>query len=420
MVTIENKSYLQKYLQTYTYTQESDNLFGKRVSKTKVESIQIKEHTIFRYTNEFWTSKQRQANSLHEISYRACFKPQVPHFFIKLLTNEKDVVFDPFAGRGTTLIEAALLNRNIIGNDVNPLSEILTLSRLIIPDISELEKRLLQIKTDYHLKAEIDLSMFYHPKTEAEIVSLKNYLQERKWSNKEDALDRWIRMVATNRLTGHSANFFSVYTLPPNQAVKPEKQKKINEQRNQKPEYKDTKKIILKKTWDLIKDITPNLKKQILEIANHSVFLTKDARYIYDIPDECVQLTVTSPPFLDVVQYADDNWLRLWFNGFDENEIKSKITITKSVEEWENVMEKVFRQLYRITKKNGYVAFEVGEVRNGKINLDEIIVPIGIQAGFHCEGIMINQQTFTKTSNIWGIKNNSKGTNTNRIVLFKK
>src|SRR5690349_8551146 len=55
------------------------------------------------YLNEFWTSKQRAANRLHEISYRACFKPQLPHFFIERLTKPGDVVFDPFMGRGTTL-----------------------------------------------------------------------------------------------------------------------------------------------------------------------------------------------------------------------------------------------------------------------------------------------------------------------------
>ena len=37
--------------------------------------------------NEFWTSEQRQANRLHEISYRACFKPQLPRFFIELFSK---------------------------------------------------------------------------------------------------------------------------------------------------------------------------------------------------------------------------------------------------------------------------------------------------------------------------------------------
>ncbi len=61
------------------------------------------------FVNEFWTAKQRQASSLHEISYRACFKPQLPRFFIERLTQPGDVVYDPFMGRGTTVLEAALL-----------------------------------------------------------------------------------------------------------------------------------------------------------------------------------------------------------------------------------------------------------------------------------------------------------------------
>src|SRR4051794_1805062 len=55
------------------------------------------------FTNEFWTAKQRAGNSLHEISYRACFKPQLPRFFIERLTKPGDRVYDPFMGRGTTL-----------------------------------------------------------------------------------------------------------------------------------------------------------------------------------------------------------------------------------------------------------------------------------------------------------------------------
>src|SRR6266478_5367621 len=78
------------------------------------------------YENEFWTAKQRAANRLHEVSYRACFKPQLPRFFIERLTQPGDVVYDPFMGRGTTPIEAALLGRVPMGNDINPLSAVMT------------------------------------------------------------------------------------------------------------------------------------------------------------------------------------------------------------------------------------------------------------------------------------------------------
>jgi hypothetical protein len=33
---------------------------------------------------------------------------------------------------------------------------------------------------------------------------------------------------------------------------------------------------------------------------------------------------------------------------------------------------------------------------------------------------MINQQEFTKTAHCWGVTNNAGGTNSNRIVLFRK
>jgi hypothetical protein len=133
-----------------------------------------------------------------------------------------------------------------------------------------------------------------------------------------------------------------------------------------------------------------------------------------------VQLTVTSPPFLDVVQYREDNWLRCWFCGHNEEVIGEQITMARTLDEWTGVMGSVVRELYRITRQGGYVAFEVGEVRKRTIRLEEHVVPLGIDAGFRCEGVLINQQIFTKTSNIWGVNNMASGTNTNRIVLFHK
>ena len=84
------------------------------------------------------------------------------------------------------------------------------------------------------------------------------------------------------------------------------------------------------------------------------------------------------------------------------------------------MMGNVFDELYRITVPGGWVAFEVGEVNNGKIKLDEYVVPLGLESGFGCAGIMVNSQDFTKTSNIWGVNNMKTGTNTNRIVLLNK
>ncbi len=406
------------YLKSYTFEETENLALFPPHNRTVVEPFEVNGIQTSRFVNEYWTSRQRQSSSIHEISYRACFKAQLPRFFIKLLTLPGDIVYDPFSGRGTTVIEAAILNRRVISNDINPLSKIITYPRLCIPAIEEIYSLLNPIPIDKSLKAEIDLSMFYHPETEAEIVSIRQYLEDRKISGKEDDIDRWIRMVATNRLTGHSSGFFSVYTLPPNQAVSPESQIKINKKRNQKPQYRDTKEMIKRKTVSLLRNLSPLEIANLKNASESALFIEKDAGNTKEIESSQVSLTVTSPPFLDVVQYSKDNWLRCWFNGIDTMEIEKRITMARTIEEWSAVMERVFHELYRVTKPGGWVAFEVGEVRNGKINLEEYVIPLGLQAGFKCLGVIINLQQFTKTSNIWGIKNNNCGTNTNRIVLF--
>jgi hypothetical protein len=407
---------MQSYLSSLAEFPNQGSLFGE--TDSLVGKTQVDEKEYSRFVGEFWTSKQRQATSLHEIAYRACFKAQLPNFFITKLTKEGDTVYDPFSGRGTTIVEAALCGRNGIANDINPISRILTEGRLKIPSLQDIKTRLCEIQTDESSKSDLDLSMFYHPKTLLEILSLKTYFLRWQQENSLDPVDKWIRMVATNRLTGHSAGYFSVYTLPPNQAVSPDRQVKINLKYNQSPTYRDTREIIYKKSKNLLKDLSPTQIKNLR--TAQTKFLSEDARFTVDIPSEIVSLTVTSPPFLDVVQYAQDNWLRCWFNGIDAKEVQSNITMSKTVTAWSEVMSEVFKELYRITKKEGWVVFEVGEVRAGKVNLEDYVIPLGEANGFTCDSIMINEQDFTKTANIWGVSNNAKGTNTNRIVIFNK
>ncbi|MDD4137670.1 MAG: DNA methyltransferase, partial [Methanoregula sp.] len=257
----------------------------------QAETVTIGGRDVMKYTGEFWTSRQRQGGSIHEISYRACFKPQLPRFFIQLLTRKGDTVYDPFSGRGTTVIEAGLLGRTVIANDANPLSRIMTEPRFFPPDLAALEKRLLAIPRQED-RASLDLSMFYHPGTEKEIVALREYLLLRKTAHRDDMIDRWIAMVATNRLTGHSKGFFSVYTLPPNQAVSARSQQRINQKRSQVPEYRDTRRIIISKTKSLLRTLTDEEKHNLATAGKKAVLLSGDAQATPEIPDGSVQLTV--------------------------------------------------------------------------------------------------------------------------------
>lgn len=362
------------------------------------------------FVNEFWTSRQRSAHSLHEISYRACFKPQLPRFFIERLTSYGDIVYDPFMGRGTTLLESALLGRVPYGCDVNPLCSMLIEPRLSPPPLAEIEDRLTRLDLHYEGELPEDLLVFYHPDTLRELCALRKYSA----AGKLTATDRWIRMVALNRLTGHSKGFFSVYTLPPNQAVSVESQRKINQKRGQVPEYRDVRSLILQKTRSLLSDEAECCPFFLGEPR----LLTASCARTPEIRDASVSLVVTSPPFLDVVDYDTDNWLRNWFASIDSSQVK--ITMEKTAEGWSRAMEEVFRELYRVLKPGGHLAFEVGEVHHGKLRMEELVLPCGIRSGFKPVLILINEQEFTKTANCWGVANNEKGTNTNRVVLFRK
>ncbi len=370
------------------------------------------------YVNEFWTAKQRAAHRLHEVSYRACFKPQLPRFFIERLTEPGEAVYDPFMGRGTTPLEAALLGRVPLGNDINPLSRALLAPRLAPPTLEEVATRLDEIDFARHDEFPENLLAFYHPDTLLEICALKRHLLAREAEGRFDEADAWIRMIALNRLTGHSTGFFSVYTLPPNQAVSVKSQIKINEKRKQTPPRRDVAKLILRKSANLLRHVTGAERERFAGLREDARLLTGPANAAAAIREESVSLVVTSPPFLDVVDYAGDNWLRCWFIGVDPGAVA--ISTPKKLEGWQETMTEVFRDLRRVLRPGGHVAFEVGEVRGGEVLLEEATLPCGLEAGLEPVLVMINDQQFTKTANCWGVDNRAKGTNTNRIVLFRR
>ena len=370
------------------------------------------------FVNEFWTSRQRAANRLHEISYRACFKAQLPRFFIERLTAVGDRVYDPFMGRGTSVLEAALIDRVPLGTDVNPLSRVLVEPRLNPPTLDQIAGRLEQLSLQGSTATPDELDVFYHQDTLREICALREYFAERERTGTMDSVDGWIRMVAVNRLTGHSPGFFSVYTLPPNQAVSVAAQRKINERRGQTPPRRSVPELILRKSKSLLSDCGDRERAALARVCHDAKLLADEAEATPVIPTSSVHLIVTSPPFLDVVQYAADNWLRCWFCAIDPAEVP--IAMHRDLPSWSAFMTRVFAELLRVLVPGGHVAFEVGEVRGGKVKLEEAVIPCGIEAGLEPLLVLINQQQFTKTANCWGVDNNKKGTNSNRVVLFRK
>ncbi|MCC5957647.1 MAG: site-specific DNA-methyltransferase [Natronohydrobacter sp.] len=380
--------------------------FGKPTQCETLEGIPY-------FVNEFWTAGQRQAHSIHEVSYRACFKAQLPAFFISRLSGVGEAVHDPFMGRGTTPVQAALMGRVASGNDINPLSVLLTRPRLRPINAAEVSRRLADIDLSCGEIRRDDLLAFYHPETLKGLEALRDWLAVAAPLEEKspDPVADWIRMVSINRLSGHSPGFFSGRSMPPNQAVSVAAQVKINEKLGVSPPVRDIRAVIAKKTKTLLKDgPVPSAVGWSLHTGN--------AWETPNIESGSVSLVITSPPFLDIVQYAQDNWLRCWFAGIDSQAVK--IAHHRTEEAWTAMVHDVLKEQARILRPGGHVAFEVGEVRNGKVLLERLVWAAADGLPFERLGVMINDQTFTKTANCWGVSNGSKGTNTNRIVLLRR
>ena len=380
--------------------------FGRVTREATIEGIPY-------LVNEFWTAGQRQAHSIHEVSYRACFKPQLPEFFISRLTVAGEGVLDPFMGRGTTPVQAALMGRRPMGNDINPLSLLFTRPRMAPPPLASVVRRLSDVTWETAHDVRDDLLAFYHSRTLRQLCALREWLfREAPLENTDpDAATDWLRMVAINRLTGHSPGFFSVYTLPPNQATSIAHQIKINQKREQAPPVRDIAAIIIKKTRQLIADGIPSTHPP-------AVLGTGRSSNMAHVADGSVSLVITSPPFLDIVHYAQDNWLRCWFAGIDAAAVAIAMHRTEAA--WEEMVRSTLTELARVLRPNGHVAFEVGEVRGGTVLLEQAVWRAAARLPFDRLGVMVNQQEFTKTAKCWGVDNNTKGTNTNRIVLLRR
>lgn len=72
--------------------------------------------------NTVWSFPKRGDWATHDAKWRGNWSPYIPRNILLRYSQEGDLVLDQFAGGGTTLVEAKLLNRNIIGVDVNDIA----------------------------------------------------------------------------------------------------------------------------------------------------------------------------------------------------------------------------------------------------------------------------------------------------------
>lgn len=370
-----------------------------------------------RVVGEFWTVRQRQMHSLHYVvSYRASFKPELPQYFIREFSKPGDRVLDPFGGRGTTVLQANLMERFGAHNDVNPISTMIARAKSLPFAAEDVEARL----KEWNLSAaarptarERDLLVFYHPDTLRELINLRKAI-----AAQPDDLSRYIQVVALSRLHGHSNGFFSVYSFP-QISVPVQAQARINKQRKQAPEYRPLAPRIVKKARQIVKSGKLDM---IREFGGGNAFLIGDSRDMKPLDADSIDLIVTSPPFLDKVDYVQDNWLKCWFLGIPLEDLRRHIVQTRDLDEWRGFMRDTLRECARVLKPGARAVVEVGEVEYKKemLNLDEVLASLAGEVELSPEKVFIHKQKFTKLANCFNVDNNRKGTNTHRCIVFRK
>lgn len=279
------------------------------------------------------------------------------------------------------------------------------------PSIYEVEKavRWFPLHCE-HVDEGDPLLAFFHRETLGELKAWQKSL------NHDSSMDRWLRLVITSRLTGHSKGFFSVYTLPPNQAVTIARQQKINERRGVEPDYRSTKPRIIAKSRALLRSLTESAKDAMC--GRDHLIGTCSVLDLKMIADGSIELIVTSPPFLNLVDYKLDNWLRCWFNGIDLE--KFEVATPSSLRDWQQFMGAALKEMARVLKPHGVVAIEVGDVKSGQDLLVKALLEECGAAGLKCRALIINTHKFSKTSQCWSLGSNTSGTNSNRVLLLNR
>lgn len=380
------------------------------------------------HRGEFWTARQRQMHPVHySISYRASFKPELPDFFMRrYLKKEGGRVLDPFGGRGTTILQANMNGHSGIHNDISPVSVFISSSRRHVPAIEDIARRLQSLDLNrsgrlWNGEERDRFSPFFHERTFRELLGLRQLWMDQP----DDAELSYIMLTALSRLHGHSDGFFSAYSFP-QISIMPEAQRRNNARRGVEPDYRNVKDRILRKAK---RDLGEGLPDHFSAVSRQNGYCKGDARSLKGVVTGEVDLIITSPPFLDKVDYAKDNWMRAWFIGVEEEVAGLPMAVFSDPTEWLDFMAGAIAEMGRVLRPGGRAVIEVGEVVSGgsTMYLEELLAglfPMPVQGAgmalLTVDELFLHTQEFTKLANCWDVKNNEKGTNTNRCLVLRK
>ena len=224
-----------------------------------------------------------------------------------------DLILDPFSGRGTTVFESLLSGRHAIGCDVNPVAVCLSKAKAdppalddVLERIDALQKKSRNFKSKAPESTDEFFNLCFHSDTLRQLLFLKKTLLWRK-----ERTDCLIAALALGCLHGesHKTELCFSNRMPRTISTKPGYSVRWWRARHCLPPKRDVFAILAQMAAYRYGSPLPNLKGRVVEgDARRAAALLRPYR-------ERVRLVVTSPPYLDITDYHEDQWLRLWFLG---------------------------------------------------------------------------------------------------------
>lgn len=314
------------------------------------------------------TAPRGWGNSLHKMApYIGGFPPALANYFIRRFSNEGDVVFDPFVGGGTVPLEAILENRVGWGSDAFEYSTVLSEAKCNPLSGERFEEYLEKVlgKAKYiddplRLLEDDRLRVFFSEYT------LKQILQVRKILQLDDSQEStYLKAVISGVLHGPSEMFLSLSTRDTYSGSVDYVREYAEENDLELPE-RDVRASAKRKQEimsDGIMGFPDDSTGQIEQADSGNV----------PFPDDSVDLVLTSPPYMRVLDYSWNNWLRLWWLGVDREGEREKLTLTQDEDTYRNFVRRTLQEIERVLTYDGHAVIVVGDVRKQLSNRTEYI-----------------------------------------------
>jgi site-specific DNA-methyltransferase (adenine-specific) len=356
------------------------------------------------------------------------FPARVAHYFIQRYSRPGDLVVDPFSGRGTVTLQARVEGRRTVSNDLNPLAYVLSRAKANPPTWNEALTHLRGLESSYHQSCPPepdvpeDIRMLYHPNTLRQICYLRGYLLRKKstyWSREEFMLAGSLAGIMHGSFRRDGTSQYLSISMPNTFSMSPEYVRKYIQANQLEPPNQDV--------FECLRNKLARLYLDSISGPDGRVFM-QDAPSLLrrgSFKRSCVDLVITSPPYLQVVNYGTANWIRLWLLGLDEvgrergagrRALDEKLDHRHTYNSYRVFLLRTLRGIQRVLKQEGIAVLVIGDVADpGKDPVPlagQIWQDIGDQTDLHQLELIADYLVVeNKVSRIWG---DTKGQATSR------